>query len=93
VAYGDVPTERAELERRIVGRALEDSEFRALLLASPREAVAGELGVELPDQLEIVVVEEHTNRLAIVIPVDLSGIGVDGVWAMTGRKPRSEPRA
>jgi hypothetical protein len=87
VAHDDVPTERRRLERRIVGRALADPEFRARLLASPREAVAEELGVELPEQLEVVVVEERPDRLGIVLPVDLGGIGADAVWAMTGRRP------
>ena len=79
---------RAELEGRIVARAQSDSEFRARLLASPREAVADELGFELPDRLEIVVIEERPDRLAIVLPLDVSGIGPDGVWAMTGKRPR-----
>ena len=79
---------RAQLESRIVARAQSDSEFRARLLESPREAVAEELGFELPERLEVVVVEEHPDRLAIVLPLDVSGIGPDGVWAMTGRRPR-----
>jgi hypothetical protein len=93
VSYGGVPTERPELERRIVGRALADPEFRARLIESPREAVAEELGVSLPERLQIEVVEESANRLAIVLPVDLTGIGLDGVWAMTGRRPQSPARA
>jgi hypothetical protein len=87
VAYGDVPSERAVLERRIVERALAEPEFRARLLENPRLAVSEELGFELPDGLEIDVVEERPDRLAIVLPVDLSGIGYDGVWAMTGVRP------
>jgi hypothetical protein len=82
---------RGELEGRIVARARSDSEFRARLLASPREALAEELGFELPDRLEVVVVEERPDRLAIVLPVDVSGIGPDGVWAMTGKRPWRAP--
>jgi Nitrile hydratase, alpha chain len=88
VVNGNVPTERDGLERRIVERALADPEFRARLLASPREAVSEELGIEVSERLEIVVVEERPDRLAIVLPVDLTGIGSDGVWAMTGRRPQ-----
>jgi hypothetical protein len=84
VSGGDV---RAELQRRIVDRALADPAFRARLLETPREAVAEELGVELPRELEVVVVEERPDRVAIVMPVDLSGLGPDAVWAMTGRPP------
>jgi hypothetical protein len=81
---------RSELERRIVSRALRDPEFRARLVTSPREAVAEELGVELPERLEVVVVEEHSDRIAIVLPLALDGLGLDAVWAMTGDRP--EPR-
>jgi hypothetical protein len=76
---------RAELHRRIVDRALADAAFRARLLESPREAVADELGVELPPGLDVVVVEERPDRIAIVLPVDVGGLGPDAVWAMTGR--------
>jgi hypothetical protein len=93
VAYADVPSERAALERRIVGRALAEPEFRARLLERPREAVSEELGFEIPVGLEIEVVEERPDRLAIVLPVDLSGIGYDGVWAMTGVRPSGPPPA
>ncbi|HEX4323206.1 MAG TPA: NHLP leader peptide family RiPP precursor [Gaiellaceae bacterium] len=84
---GRAPTEREALESRLVARALAEPAFRERLLTSPREAVAEELGVEPPEGLEIVVVEESPNRLAIVLPVDLSGLGADAVWAMTGRRP------
>ena len=76
-----------DLRDRIVRRAAADPEFRARLLASPRDAVADELGVELPERLEVLVVEERPDRIAIVLPVDLSGLGRDAVWAMTGERP------
>ena len=76
---------RAELQRRIVDRAQADPAFRARLLEAPRDALAEELGVELPPGLEVVVVEERPDRMAIVLPVGLQGLGPDAVWAMTGR--------
>ncbi len=91
MSYCGAPTERTTLERRIVGRALEDPRFRAWLLESPREAVAEELGFSLPEALQVEVVEESSEKLTIVLPVDLTGIGLDGVWAMTGLRP--EPAA
>ncbi len=78
---------REELLQRLVARALADPAYRARLLEAPREAVAEELGVELPPGLEVTVIEERADRIAIVLPVDLSGIGPDAVWAMTGRPP------
>jgi hypothetical protein len=81
---------RAELHRRLVDRALADPRFRERLVEAPREALAEELGVELPPELEVVVIEEHPDRIAIVLPVDLGGLGRDAVWAMTGREPDSQ---
>jgi hypothetical protein len=93
VSYGGVPTERPALERRIVGRALEDPEFRARLLENPRQAVAEELGFALPEALQVEVVVESAEKLTIVLPVDLTGIGLDGVWAMTGKRPQATAKA
>jgi Nitrile hydratase, alpha chain len=78
---------RGELHQRLVQRALADPAFRTRLLETPREAVAEELGVELPPGLEVTVIEERPDRIAIVLPVDLSGLAPDAVWAMTGRPP------
>lgn len=78
---------RSELHGRLVERALADPAFRARLLETPREALAEELGVELQPDLEVVVIEERPDRIAIVLPVDLGGLGRDAVWAMTGRRP------
>ena len=81
---------RAELHRRLVDRALADPRFRERLVEAPREALVEELGVELPRELEVVVIEERPDRIAIVLPVDLDGLGPDAVWAMTGRAPDPE---
>jgi hypothetical protein len=78
---------RVELHGRIVERAHADPAFRARLVETPREAIEEELGVELPASLEVVVVEETIDRIAVVLPVDLGGLGTDAVWAMTGRPP------
>jgi hypothetical protein len=92
MSYQEVPTGRGELEGRIVRRALADAEFRERLLADPRAAVEQELGIELPQRLEITVVQERPDALCIVLPVDLSGMGRDAVWAMTGRRPATAAR-
>ena len=87
MAHADVPSERGGLESRIVERALSDADFRARLIAAPRAAVSEELELELPEGLKIEVVEERPDRLVIVLPVDLNGIGYDAAWAMTGVRP------
>jgi hypothetical protein len=82
-----VPTHRAEIERRIVARAQSDPAFRARLGEDPRGAVGELLGVELPQRIEVRVVQERPDLMYIVLPVDLSGMGYDAVWAMIGKRP------
>jgi hypothetical protein len=82
-----VPTGRAEIERRIAARAQSDPEFRARLGKDPRAAVGELLGVRLPERIEVRVVQERPDLMCIVLPVDLSGMGYDAVWAMTGKRP------
>jgi hypothetical protein len=82
-----VPTGRAEIERRIVDRAQSDAEFRARLIEDPHGAVGELLGVALPESIEVVVVQERPDLMCVVLPVDLSGMGYDAVWAMLGRRP------
>jgi hypothetical protein len=82
-----VPTGRAQIERRIVERAQSDPQFRARLIDDPRAAVGEVLGVDLPERIEVRVVEERPDLMCVVLPVDLSGMGHDAVWAMTGRRP------
>ena len=50
-------TGRAEMERRLIERSLEDESFRERLLADPRAAVEQELGVSLPEEVQVVAVD------------------------------------
>jgi hypothetical protein len=50
-------TGRAEMERRLIERSLEDESFRERLLADPRAAVEQELGVGLPEEVRVVAVD------------------------------------
>jgi hypothetical protein len=87
VPYGNVPTQRHAIEGRVVRRAWADAEFRRRLLEAPKAALAEDLGIALPDDLEVVVVEERPDRLCIVLPVDISGISVEVARAMVGEPP------
>jgi hypothetical protein len=87
VSLANQSTGRIAIERRLVGRAMVDAEFRERLVADPRSAVEEELGIDLPDGMQVEVVEEDPRRLCVVLPMDLSGIEAGAVWAMTGRRP------
>ena len=68
-------------------RAWADEAYRARLLEDPKAALAEELGVALPDRLEVQVVEERPDLMCIVIPVDISGIPPETARVMMGRRP------
>jgi hypothetical protein len=59
---------RAEMERSLVNRSLEDEEFRQRLLAEPRAAIEQELGIRLPESIEVRVVEESAETIYLVLP-------------------------
>ena len=54
--------------RSLESRAGRDSEFRARLLASPKDAIEQEFGVRLPADHEIHVHEETCSRTHLVLP-------------------------
>ena len=61
---------RKENEAHLIDRAWNDDEFRRSLLASPIETIQNELGVEVPEGVDIHVVEESSSTLFLVIPVN-----------------------
>jgi hypothetical protein len=59
---------RAEMERRIVQRSIEDESFRQRLLEDPKAAVEQELGSRLPEEVRVVTVEETPDTIYLVLP-------------------------
>jgi hypothetical protein len=59
---------RAEVERRIVQRSLEDEDFRQRLLDDPKGAIEQELGTQLREGIEVRVVEESAQTIYLVLP-------------------------
>jgi hypothetical protein len=57
-----------DLQARLIAKAWEDASFKRALLNDPKAAIEQELGVELPDGLEIQVVEETATRICLVLP-------------------------
>ncbi|MCP5149162.1 MAG: NHLP leader peptide family natural product precursor [Ectothiorhodospiraceae bacterium] len=57
-----------DIDKLIIDKATEDSEFRAALLASPRDALAKYLDIALPDDLTINVLEDSESVLNVVLP-------------------------
>ena len=59
---------RSEIERRLIERSLEDESFRQELLADPKAVLVEELGIRLPDNIEIRAVEETADTIYLVLP-------------------------
>ena len=84
---------RAEIERTLVQRSLEDESFRQRLLDDPKGAVEQELGSGLPEGVEVRVVEESAQTMYLVLP-STSAVGEGGelsdqeLEAVAGRRRR-----
>jgi hypothetical protein len=59
---------RAEIERTLVQRSLEDDSFRQRLLDDPKATVEQELATQLPEDVEVRVVEESADAIYLVLP-------------------------
>ena len=68
---------RAEWERTIVQRSIEDEDFRQRLLDDPKGTLEQELGSGLPEGVEVRVVEESTDTIYLVLP-SASALGDQG---------------
>jgi hypothetical protein len=68
---------RAEIERRLINRSLEDDSFRQRLLEDPKAVVEQELGSTLPESIEIRAVEESAQTIYLVLP-SASAVGEGG---------------
>ena len=72
-----------EMRAKIVGRATEDTEFRARLLSDPKATVEQELGVAIPASMSIEVHEEGDTTAHLLLPPD-SRLGEDDLQAVAG---------
>ena len=59
---------RAEMERRLIEKSIEDEAFRRRLLADPKAAVEQELGTQLPEEVRVVALEETQDTIYLVLP-------------------------
>ena len=59
---------RADVERRLIEKSLEDDTFRRRLMEDPKGAVEEELGMGLPEEVRVVAVEETQDTIYLVLP-------------------------
>jgi hypothetical protein len=66
---------RAEMERKLINRSLQDGDFRQKLLDDPKGTLEQELETQLPEGLEVRVVEESADAIYLVLPSSASPLG------------------
>ncbi|OMF22375.1 NHLP leader peptide family natural product precursor [Paenibacillus sp. FSL H8-0548] len=55
-------------QENVIQKAWEDSEFKAQLLANPKAALKEAFGIDVPQGIEINIVEETSTNLYFVLP-------------------------
>ena len=61
-------TGRAQMERRLIEKSVEDKSFTQRLIEDPKGAVEQELGTQLPEGVRVVTVEETQDTIYLVLP-------------------------
>ena len=61
------PLTREELKKEIIKKAQSDKEFKKALVDNPKGTL-GQLGVQIPEDVEVKVVEESANVVYLVLP-------------------------
>jgi hypothetical protein len=67
----DIIVSRKDVREALIRTALKDEFFRELLLANPKLAVERALGTNLPEDMDVVVLEETDDKMFIVLPMQL----------------------
>ena len=57
-----------EMRSQLTDKAVSDDNFRALLMSDPRSAISQELGLEIPEGLDIQVHESDMNTVHLALP-------------------------
>ena len=58
----------AEMKAHVMTKAAEDDEFRSRLMENPNAAISAEIGVDIPDDYNIVVHEDSGTTTHLVLP-------------------------
>ena len=65
----DAPKLRSDVEKELVLKAWEDDEFKQRLISDPKGVLAEAYGADLPEMMDVKVVEEDMQTLYIVLPM------------------------
>ena len=69
-AFESTPLQSAEeMRRQITDKAITDDDFRSALVADPKDTIAKELGVDIPEDFQIKVHESDASTLHLALPI------------------------
>ena len=68
-SFSETPLQSTDdMRRQITDKAISDEDFRSHLISNPKDAISRELGVDLPEDVEIVVHESDAQTLHLALP-------------------------
>jgi hypothetical protein len=68
---------RKALEAQLIDRAMKDDAFREDLKRDPKGVFARELGISVPEHINVEVVEESPSKVYLVLPQTPVSTGVE----------------
>ena len=69
-SFAETPLQSAEdMRRQVTDKAIADDDFRSLLISDPKTAISQELGVDLPEDIEVEVHQSDAQVLHLALPV------------------------
>ncbi len=66
---------RKNLESRLIEKAWKDEEFKNELIKNTREVTEKELGIKIPGNIKVTVLEETADEVYLVLPQDPAKTG------------------
>lgn len=70
-------SQRAELEQKLIERAWEDETFKQELINNPKAVINRETGQQLPENIEVEVLQETANKAYFVLPENPAQVGTE----------------
>jgi hypothetical protein len=64
-------TNLENLENKIITKARENPQFKQQLLTNPKQVFEQELGQQLPNDIEVEVLQQTPHKLYIVLPMSI----------------------
>ncbi len=72
---------RQSTEAEIINKATTDIDFREKLLKDPKSTIEQQLGITLPEKLNIRVVEETSDDMILVLPYTMNDSDLESLKA------------